>query len=138
MGEAAVRDRARCGAGCEGAGCGGAAWGGGAWQKAHLLSEEPPECSPRASRGRHRHAHRPCRPSSCRRCHPKLNVIYACTESVKQEGQVVTLALDGKSGALRELCPPVGAGGTSTCFLTIHHGCRRMLLVRHPRLQLSA
>mmetsp|Transcript_6569 Transcript_6569/g.16262 ORF Transcript_6569/g.16262 Transcript_6569/m.16262 type:complete len:527 (+) Transcript_6569:50-1630(+) len=65
------------------------------------------------------------------RCHPKLNVIYACTESVKQEGQVVTLALDGKSGALRELCPPVGAGGTSTCFLTIHHGCRRMLLVNY-------
>ena len=26
MGEAAVRDRARCGAGCEGAGCDGAAW----------------------------------------------------------------------------------------------------------------
>jgi 6-phosphogluconolactonase (cycloisomerase 2 family) len=65
------------------------------------------------------------------RCHPKLNVIYACTESVKQEGQVVTLALDGKSGALREHCPPVGAGGTSTCFLTIHHGCRRMLLVNY-------
>ena len=73
--------------------------------------------------------------SSCRRCHPKLNVIYACTESVKQEGQVVTLALDGKSGALREHCPPVGAGGTSTCFLTIHHACRRMLLVRDRRLQ---
>ena len=72
---------------------------------------------------------------TCRRCHPKLNVIYACTESVKQEGQVVTLALDGKSGALREHCPPVGAGGTSTCFLTIHHGCRRMLLVRDRRLQ---
>ena len=48
---------------------------------------------------------------------------------------MVTLALDGKSGALREHCPPVGAGGTSTCFLTIHHACRRMLLVRDRRLQ---
>ena len=76
-----------------------------------------------------------CTVPPCRRCHPKLNVIYACTESVKQEGQVVTLALDGKSGALREHCPPVGAGGTSTCFLTIHHACRRMLLVRDRRLQ---
>lgn len=65
------------------------------------------------------------------RCHPKLNVIYACTESVKQEGQVVALSLDGKTGALRELCPPVGARGTSTCYLTIHHSCRRMLLVNY-------
>jgi hypothetical protein len=56
-------------------------------------------------------------PAFCRR-HPRLNVVYACTESVKQDGQVVALELDGANGALRELCPPVSAGGTSTCYLT--------------------
>lgn len=65
------------------------------------------------------------------RRHPHLNVVYTCTESVKQEGQIVTLALDGRTGALKQHCPPVGAGGTSTCFLTIHPSARRMLLVNY-------
>lgn len=69
-------------------------------------------------------------PAFCRR-HPKLNVLYACTESVKQDGRVAALELDGSNGALRELCPTVSAGGTSTCYLTIHHKCRRMLLVNY-------
>ena len=42
------------------------------------------------------------------RRHPSLNVVYACTESVKQEGQVVAQKLDGATGALVEHCPPVG------------------------------
>jgi hypothetical protein len=65
------------------------------------------------------------------RRHPALNVVYACTESVKKEGQVFTLMLDGRTGALSEHCPAVGAGGTSTCYLTIHHKARRMLLVNY-------
>jgi len=69
-------------------------------------------------------------PAFCRR-HPTLNVVYACTESVKLDGQVVALELNGKNGALRELCPPVSAGGTSTCYLTIHKAARRMLLVNY-------
>jgi len=69
-------------------------------------------------------------PAFCRR-HPRLNVVYACTESVKQEGQIVTMELDGRTGALREHCKPVGAGGTSTCYLTIHREGRRMLLVNY-------
>ena len=69
-------------------------------------------------------------PAFCRR-HPSLNVVYACTESVQQDGQVVALELDGKNGALRELCPPVSANGTSTCYLTIHKRARRMLLVNY-------
>ena len=43
----------------------------------------------------------------------------------------LALALDGRTGALSEHCPPVGAGGTSTCYLTIHKGGRRMLLVNY-------
>ena len=46
-------------------------------------------------------------------------------------GNVVALSLDGKNGALSELCPPVSAGGTSTCYLTIHKAARRMLLVNY-------
>jgi len=69
-------------------------------------------------------------PAFCRR-HPRLNVVYACTESVKMDGMVYALELNGKNGALSELCPPVGAGGTSTCYLTIHKACRRMLLVNY-------
>jgi len=65
------------------------------------------------------------------RLHPKLNVMYACTESVQQEGQVYALLLNGKNGALEEHCPPIGAGGTSTCYLTVHRGGRRMLLVNY-------
>ena len=65
------------------------------------------------------------------RRHPSLNVVYACTESVKQEGQVVAMKLDGATGKLVEHCAPVGAGGTSTCYLTIHKNCRRMLLVNY-------
>merc|ERR1719160_1200696 len=65
------------------------------------------------------------------RIHPRLNVMYACTESVQQEGQVFALEINGKNGALAELCPPVGAGGTSTCYLTVHRDGRRMLLVNY-------
>ena len=37
-------------------------------------------------------------------------MLYACTESVKQDGQVFSLQLNGKNGALAEHCPPVSAG----------------------------
>jgi len=69
-------------------------------------------------------------PAFCRR-HPTRNVIYTCTESVKQEGLIFSLSLDGRTGALKELCPAVGAGGTSTCYLTIHKDQRRMLAVNY-------
>ena len=65
------------------------------------------------------------------RRHPTLNVVYACTESVKIEGSVVALRLNGSTGGLTEHCQAVGAGGTSTCYLTIHKDARRMLLVNY-------
>ena len=69
-------------------------------------------------------------PAFCR-WHPKLNVLYACTESLTQEGQVYALSLNGKTGALQEHGPAVKAGGFSTCFLTFHPSARRMLLVNY-------
>ena len=65
------------------------------------------------------------------RRHPTHNVVYACTESVQQEGQVIAFVLDGRTGALTEYCPSVGAGGTSTCYLTISKSGRRLLLVNY-------
>lgn len=65
------------------------------------------------------------------RCHPQLNVFYTCTESVKEEGEVHAISVSGKTGALSPLGSPVKAGGTSTCYLTIHKSCRRMLLVNY-------
>jgi len=65
------------------------------------------------------------------RRHPHKNIVYACTESVKQNGQIVALELSSKDGSLRELCTPVSAGGTSTCYLTIHKSARRMLFVNY-------
>jgi len=57
--------------------------------------------------------------------------VYSCTESVRHEGQVLALQLDSRSGKLTELCPPVSAGGCSTCYLTIHKSARRLLLVNY-------
>jgi len=65
------------------------------------------------------------------RRHPTLNVLYSCTESVKQNGKVFAFRLDGRTGAVSQLCAPVCAGGTSTCYLTIHKAARRMLLVNY-------
>ncbi|KOO35239.1 3-carboxymuconate cyclase [Chrysochromulina tobinii] len=47
------------------------------------------------------------------------------------DGQVISLAINLKTGAMSEHCPPVSARGTSTCYLTIHKHARRMLLVNY-------
>lgn len=64
------------------------------------------------------------------RVHPQRNVIYACTESIKEQGEVVAFKVDPKSGALalhgREF-----AGGLSTCFLSVDHLEKSMLLVNY-------
>jgi len=65
------------------------------------------------------------------RRHPTLNVLYTCTESVKSDGEVHAVTLNGRTGAMAEHCAPAKAGGTSTCYLTIHRACRRMLLVNY-------
>jgi len=65
------------------------------------------------------------------RRHPSLPIVYTCTESVKKEGQIISLKVEGSTGALDEHCARVGAGGTSTCYLTIHPKGRRMLLVNY-------
>lgn len=64
------------------------------------------------------------------RWHPTANIIYGCTEDVKEHGQIIAWAVDPESGALTKI-GSAGAQGTSTCFLTIDHGVRNMLVVNY-------
>jgi 6-phosphogluconolactonase len=64
------------------------------------------------------------------RFHPKLNVVYTCTEDCDNNGKVFAFAV-GPNGELTQLGQPVDAGGTSTCYLTIDRACKHMLLVNY-------
>merc|ERR1719454_1209976 len=70
-----------------------------------------------------------CNPAFLR-WHPLANILYGCTEDVKQNGQIIAWSVDPMSGELK----PVGAAdaqGTSTCFLTIDHDVTNMLVVNY-------
>ena len=64
------------------------------------------------------------------RYHPRLNVVYTCTEDVEENGKIFAykIAADGK---LEPLGTPVDAGGTSTCYLTIDRAQKNMLAVNY-------
>ncbi|KAI2494292.1 lactonase [Fragilaria crotonensis] len=63
------------------------------------------------------------------RFHPKLDVVYTCTENCLENGQVVAYKL-GVEGQLEKI-GQVDAGGTSTCYLTLDHGQKNMLVVNY-------
>ena len=52
------------------------------------------------------------------RIHPSRNVIYSCTESVSDNGEIVAWDLCPTSGKLSFLSS-ADAHGTSTCYITI-------------------
>jgi 6-phosphogluconolactonase (cycloisomerase 2 family) len=64
------------------------------------------------------------------RWHPTANVLYGCTEDVKKNGQVIAWEVDGDTGALTQI-DAADAQGTSTCFLTLDHEVRNMLVVNY-------
>merc|ERR1719330_1739516 len=64
------------------------------------------------------------------RWHPHLNVLYGCTESVKENGRVYAWGIDPDTGKLTEI-GVADAGGTSTCYLFLDHEVRRLLLVNY-------
>jgi 6-phosphogluconolactonase (cycloisomerase 2 family) len=64
------------------------------------------------------------------RWHPTANVLYGCTEDVKQNGQIIAWEVDAESGALTKI-DSADAQGTSTCFLCIDHDVRNMLVVNY-------
>lgn len=64
------------------------------------------------------------------RFHPRLNVVYTCTEDIENNGKVFAYVV-GQNGELTQLGEPVDAGGTSTCYITIDRDCKHMLLVNY-------
>jgi len=64
------------------------------------------------------------------RIHPTMNVVYACTESVEENGDVVTWKVDPESGSLSRVAS-ADAQGTSTCYITIDQARRNALVVNY-------
>jgi len=64
------------------------------------------------------------------RIHPQRNVLYACTESIESEGEVLAFQIEPSTGKLT-LKDCQKAGGSSTCYMTIDHSEKSMLLVNY-------
>ena len=64
------------------------------------------------------------------RYHPRLNVVYCCTEDISENGKIFAYKVDA-DGALEQLGEPVDAGGTSTCYLTIDKAQKNLLAVNY-------
>ena len=64
------------------------------------------------------------------RYHPRLNVVYFCTEDIEENGKIFAYKL-GAEGDLEPLGAPVDAGGTSTCYLTIDKAQKNLLAVNY-------
>lgn len=63
------------------------------------------------------------------RFHPRLNVVYTCTEDIKDNGQIFAHSI-GANGELAQI-GQVDAGGTSTCYLTIDKSQKNILAVNY-------
>jgi 6-phosphogluconolactonase (cycloisomerase 2 family) len=63
------------------------------------------------------------------RFHPRLNVVYTCTEDIEQNGQIFAYKMspNGEASQIGQ----VDAGGTSTCYLTIDKAQKNMLAVNY-------
>lgn len=64
------------------------------------------------------------------RYHPRLNVVYTCTEDIDDNGRIFAYSV-GASGALTQLGEAVDAGGTSTCYLTLDREQKNLLAVNY-------
>jgi len=63
------------------------------------------------------------------RFHPRLNVVYTCTEDIEQNGQILAYQILA-DGSLTQI-GSVDAGGTSTCYLTIDREQRHLIAVNY-------
>lgn len=63
------------------------------------------------------------------RFHPRLNVVYTCTEDIEENGQILAYEIH-PDGSLTEI-GRVDAGGTSTCYLTIDREQRHLIAVNY-------
>mmetsp|Transcript_8761 Transcript_8761/g.18700 ORF Transcript_8761/g.18700 Transcript_8761/m.18700 type:complete len:555 (+) Transcript_8761:519-2183(+) len=63
------------------------------------------------------------------RFHPRLNVVYTCTEDIEENGKILAYKILS-DGSLTEIgC--VDAGGTSTCYLTIDRDQLHLIAVNY-------
>lgn len=63
------------------------------------------------------------------RFHPRLNVVYTCTEDIESNGQILAYEIH-PDGSLTKI-GHVDAGGTSTCYLTIDRDHRHLIAVNY-------
>mmetsp|Transcript_28692 Transcript_28692/g.66570 ORF Transcript_28692/g.66570 Transcript_28692/m.66570 type:complete len:491 (+) Transcript_28692:99-1571(+) len=64
------------------------------------------------------------------RFHPTKNLLYSCTESISEHGEVDTWEVCPESGRLSKV-GSMDAQGTSTCYLTLDKECQNMLVVNY-------
>eukprot|EP00567_Pseudictyota_dubia_P009467 CAMPEP_0197441044 /NCGR_PEP_ID=MMETSP1175-20131217/7409_1 /TAXON_ID=1003142 /ORGANISM="Triceratium dubium, Strain CCMP147" /LENGTH=535 /DNA_ID=CAMNT_0042971267 /DNA_START=64 /DNA_END=1671 /DNA_ORIENTATION=- len=63
------------------------------------------------------------------RYHPRLNVVYTCTEDIEESGKIIAYSISA-DGGLKQI-GQVDAGGTSTCYLTIDRSQKHLLAVNY-------
>jgi 6-phosphogluconolactonase (cycloisomerase 2 family) len=63
------------------------------------------------------------------RFHPRLNVVYTCTEDIEENGRILAYQINN-DGSLT-LTGSVDAGGTSTCYLTVDRDQRHLIAVNY-------
>jgi 6-phosphogluconolactonase (cycloisomerase 2 family) len=63
------------------------------------------------------------------RFHPRLNVMYTCTEDIEENGIIIAYEI-GSEGSMIEI-GRVDAGGTSTCYLTLDRDEKNLLAVNY-------
>merc|ERR1719401_1339307 len=64
------------------------------------------------------------------RFYARRNLLYTCTESVAEAGEIVTWKVCSQTGRLSKLSSQ-SAGGTSTCYLTLDRESLNMLVVNY-------
>jgi len=64
------------------------------------------------------------------RYHPKKNVLYACTESIYEDGEIFAFNVDRKTGFLDPISRQ-SAGGKSTCYITLDKSLNNMLVTNY-------
>lgn len=63
------------------------------------------------------------------RFHPRLNIVYTCSEDITENGQIFAFAIN-QDGEMEKV-GQVDAGGTSTCYLTIDRHEKNLLAVNY-------
>jgi len=63
------------------------------------------------------------------RFHPRLNILYTCTEDIEENGQIVAYEINSDGELIK--IGQTDAGGTSTCYLTIDRDEKNLLAVNY-------